>query len=235
MNYSCNSTAHITICSVFNGFFRRRYSDFFQSILSQSISAESVDLNVFTASYPDCIVPATSVRIDIPAIMSFIPSVAVIAVLPPEETTPTKEIIEMISPAVAVANPITADVLPVLSNSSVALVKPPNKDPITASLPASLRDLSVADVTTFAMGSESPAFFKITTVTITPVPTATFVKTDLRLILSPKSCAVWLLSAKSSIFSCGTYIYLQHITSVIVSSSSNNSVILFSAITISCK
>ena len=64
-----------------------------------------------------------------PAITSFIPAAAVIVVLPPDGTAATNDTIDRIRPAVAVAKPITADVLPVSSNSSVDPVNPPNKEP----------------------------------------------------------------------------------------------------------
>ena len=126
----------------------------------------------------------------IPAITSLIPAAAVIVVLPPEGISTTKDIVARIKPTVAVANPITAEVLPVESNSSAAPVRPPNREPIAAPPAPNWSDLSAAATTALAIGSGSPAFFKTTSVTITPVPIATFVITADRSTPSPNSPAV---------------------------------------------
>ena len=92
--------------------------------------------------------------------------------------------------SIAVAKPITADVLPVSSIAFVAPVKPPNREPPAAPAPANFTASSAAAVTILATGSGKPTFFKITTVTITPEPIATFVSNEVISTSSPNNCAV---------------------------------------------
>ena len=78
-----------------------------------------------------------------------------------------------------------AAVLPVASISFAAPVSPPNNEPTAAPVAANLSDASAAAATTCATGWGKPATLRITTVTITPVPTETFVSKADRSIFSP--------------------------------------------------